>query len=137
MEILSGFDILVARNVSNSSAAWLGDRYKETTHFSYWQKLQKLNIQSNTGKIYNSRTEIHENMHTQSTFLYVTRMICNRRYQVSRYRKILMNLGTIWINKLDQTFLLCCTTWEDLSFRDYVQWYNLDSSGKSRSCRSI
>ena len=150
MEILSGIDILIARNALNSSAVWLGDWYKETTNFSYWKKLQKLNIHSNTGKIYNSRAEIRKNRHTHThtqkhththtTSPYVTRMICNRRYWVPRYQKILINLGTIRIYKLDQTFsfyFLCYRTWEDLFFLDYVQWYYLDSSDKSISYTSI
>ena len=99
-------------------------------NFSYWKKLQKLNIHSNTGKTYNSPAEIRKNRHTHThtkkhththtTSPYVTRMICNRRYWVVRYQKILINLGTIRKYKLDQTFYLCCMTWEDLFFLDYV-----------------
>ena len=89
----------LAKNFSNSSSIWLVDWYKETTNFSYWQKLQKLNIHWNTGKIYYSRAEIHENRHTHANSPYVSRMICNRQWWVARYQKILINLGTIRLFK--------------------------------------
>ena len=50
---------------------------------------------------------------------------------------ILMNLGTIQMSQSYQICWLCCAPHKDLFFCNYVQWYYLDSSDKSRCCSRI